>query len=264
MHTATRRRLVPARIRAVAAVIATTALTLGGIAMAPLASAAPVPSASASPTSVNRFGTSTVTLTLDGESSTQSTPTDLVLVLDESGSIDSTEFNQLKTFAERRRPSRRQRRPLRQRRSRRRRRLLQQRRDGHRAVAAASPPSSPPSPATRSRAVSTCISCGLNQASTVLGADDPARNQLVIVITDGNANGGDPTASAAASLQAKAEVFAVGVGDGVSQTTLETIASGAGATNTFAVVRLRLARRAAVRRSSPQSSCRVRPTRRSP
>jgi hypothetical protein len=68
----------------------------------------------------------------------------------------------------------------------------------------------------------------------VLGPDDPARNQVVIVITDGNANPGDPTGSAAAALQGKATVFAVGVGDGVSQTTLETIASGPGADNTFA------------------------------
>ncbi len=234
MHTATRRRLVPARIRTVAAVIAATALTLGGVAMAPMASAAPAPSASASPTSVNRFGTSTVTLTLDGESSTQSTPTDLVLVLDESGSIDSTEFGQLKTFASSV--------------------VTAVAADGlftnggrvgvvgfatasetviglssNQAAVQAAITGNPQS------AGNTCISCGLNQASSVMGPDDPSRNQLVIVITDGQPNGGDPTAAAAASLQAKAEVFAVGVGDGVNQATLETIASGAGSTNTFAV-----------------------------
>ncbi|TQM57293.1 vWA domain-containing protein [Humibacillus xanthopallidus] len=234
MHTATRRRLVPARIRSVAAVIAATALTLGGVAMAPMASAAPTPDATASPTSVARYGTSTVTLTLDGESSTQSTPTDLVLVLDESGSIDATEFNQLNTFASSV--------------------VTAVAADGlfanggrvgvvgfssgaetviplsnNQAAVASAISSNPQS------ALSTCISCGLNQASAVMGVDDPARNQLVIVITDGNADGGDPTAAAATSLQAKAEVFAVGVGDGISQSTLETIASGAGDANTFAV-----------------------------
>jgi uncharacterized protein YegL len=225
---------VPARIRSVAAAIAATALTLGGIAMAQSASAAPTPSASASPTSVSRYGTSTVTLTLDGESSTQSTPTDLVLVLDESGSIDSTEFSQLRSFAD----------------------------DVVEAVGndglfahggrvgvvgfatgaeVVSPLSGDETAVRNSIATnpqsggSTCMSCGLNEASTVMGADNPARNQLVIVITDGNANSGDPTATAAANLQAKAEVFAVGVGDGISQTTLETIASGPGSDNTFAV-----------------------------
>ncbi len=68
-----------------------------------------------------------------------------------------------------------------------------------------------------------------------MGPDTSARNQLVIVITDGVPNSGDPTAAAAASLQAKADVFAVGVGDGVNQATLETIASGAGDANTFSV-----------------------------
>ena len=225
---------MPARIRSVAAVITATALTLGGIAMAPPASAAPVPSASASPTSVNRFGTSTVTLTLDGESSTQSTPTDLVLVLDESGSISSTEFGQLKSFASSV--------------------VTAVAADGlftnggkigvvgfasgsetviglsaSQAAVQAEITGNPQSGGT------TCISCGLNQASSVMGPDDPSRNQLVIVITDGQPNPGDPTAAAATSLQAKAEVFAVGVGDGISQATLETIASGAAATNTFAV-----------------------------
>ena len=234
MDTATRRRLVPVRIRTAAAVLAAAALTVSGVAMAPLASAAPVPGASASPTSVNRFGASTVTLTLAGESRTQSTPTDLVLVLDESGSIDSTEFGQLKTFASSV--------------------VTAVAGDGlfanggrvgvvgfatvaetviglsaNQASVQAAITGNPQSAGT------TCMSCGLDRASSVLGPDDPSRNQLVVVITDGNANGGDPTATAAANLQAKAEVFAVGVGDGISQSTLEVIASGAGSSNTFAV-----------------------------
>jgi hypothetical protein len=65
---ARRRRLVTA---AAAFAVAPT----GAVAWAPAASEAPAPGASASPISVNRFGVSTVTLTLDGESSTQSTPT---------------------------------------------------------------------------------------------------------------------------------------------------------------------------------------------
>lgn len=199
------------------------------------ASAAPVGDASASPTSVNRHGVSTVTLTVDGENTTQSTPTDLVLVLDESGSISPSDFNVLKGFAD----------------------------DVVEAVAAdglftnggsvgvvgfassAQTVIGLNTDATTVRTAiannpqsggSTCISCGLNAANTMLGADDPARNQLVIVITDGNANPGDPTAAAATSLHAKAEeVFAVGVGSGISQATLETIASGAGSNNTFSV-----------------------------
>ncbi|HET7800984.1 MAG TPA: VWA domain-containing protein [Humibacillus xanthopallidus] len=157
-----------------------------------------------------------------------------MLVLDESGSIDSTEFGQLKSFAD----------------------------DvveavgndglftnggrvgvvgfatGAEVVSALSGNETDVRNAIAANPQSggnTCMSCGLNEASTVMGPNDPARNQLVIVITDGNANPGDPTATAAANLQAKAEVFAVGVGDGISQATLETIASGPGADNTFSV-----------------------------
>jgi hypothetical protein len=203
--------------------------------MAPPALAAPVAAASASPTSVARYGTSTVTLTLDGESSTQSTPTDLILVLDESGSINATEFAQLTAFAD----------------------------DVVEAVAddglfsnggRVGVVSFTDTPATviglngdettvrnaitgNTTALfgGTCISCGLNQANSVMGPNDPTRNQLVVVITDGNANFGDPTATAAGNLQAKAEVFAVGVGDGVSVSTLNTIASAPDATHVFTV-----------------------------
>lgn len=92
------------------------------------------------------------------------------------------------------------------------------------------------------RGGSTCIACGLDTTSTLLmnnsvpGPDDPERNRAVIVVTDGNANvrAGD-TALSAQILQSRAEVFAVGVGSGVSQATLELVASGDGATNTFPV-----------------------------
>jgi uncharacterized protein YegL len=215
-----------------AAVLAMVAT--GALIWAPAASAAPLPGASASPTSVNRYGTSTVTLTLDGESSTQSTPTDLVLVLDESGSVSDTEFDQLSSFADS---------------------VVEAVADdglfanggrvgvvGFSHIAENVSPLSDDETAVRSAIAgnpqmrnSTCISCGLDQAGTLLGADDPQRNQVVIVITDGNANPGDPTGTAATALQGKATVFAVGVGDGVSQATLETIASGAGAANTYSV-----------------------------
>ncbi|GAA4934066.1 VWA domain-containing protein [Streptomyces coeruleoprunus] len=175
-----------------------------------------------------------MTLALDGESSTQSTPTDLVLVLDESGSINDTEFDQLTSFADS---------------------VVAAVADdglfangGRVGVVGFSDTAenvsalSDSEAAVRSAIVnnpqlraSTCISCGLNQAGSMLGADDPQRNQVVIVITDGNANPGDPTGAAATALQGKATVFAVGVGDGVSQATLETIASGAGPDNTFSV-----------------------------
>jgi uncharacterized protein YegL len=224
---------VPARIRSVAAVIAATALTLGGVAMAPMASAAPVPTASASPTSINPGGTSTVTLTLQGETSVQSTPTDLVLVLDESGSISPADFTTLKTFAN----------------------------SVVNAVAAdglfdqggsvgvvgfASGQETIIGLSTNQASVTTaitnnpqsggttCISCGLNQAASIL-PNTAGRNQVVIVITDGNANGGDPTSAAATALQSEAEVFAVGVGSGINQATLNTIASEPDATHTFPV-----------------------------
>ncbi|MFJ8693488.1 VWA domain-containing protein [Streptomyces roseolilacinus] len=218
--------------RLLATTAALAAAVAGPLAWAPAASAAPLPGASASPTTVPRYGTSTVTLTLDGESSTQSTPTDLVLVLDESGSVDATEFDQLTDFADS---------------------VVAAVADdglfanggrvgvvGFSHVAEDVIPLSGDEGAVRSAIANnpqlrnnTCISCGLDRAGVQLGPDDPQRNQVVIVITDGNANPGDPTASAAAALQGKATVFAVGVGDGVSQATLETVASGPGADNTF-------------------------------
>ena len=234
MNASRTRGRVTARIRSAVVGVTAAALAVTGVALAPPASAAPAPGASASPTSVNRFGTSTVTLTLDGESSTQSTPTDLVLVLDESGSIDSTEFAQLRSFADD---------------------VVEAvgndglfANGGRVGVVGFSTSAetvtglSADETAVRNAIManpqaggSTCISCGLNQASAVMGPDDAARNQLVIVITDGNANAGDPTASAAANLQSKAEVFAVGVGDGISQATLNTIATDPDADHTFTV-----------------------------
>ncbi|WP_328992918.1 VWA domain-containing protein [Kribbella sp. NBC_01245] len=233
MHAVILHGRKPARKNRLLVAVSTFAVALAGtVVMAPTASAAPAPGASASPTSVSRFGVSTVTLTLDGESSTQSTPTDLVLVLDESGSIDGGEFNQLKAFADD---------------------VVEAVADdglftnggraavvgfstaAHTVIGLSTSETDVRNAITGNPQAggTTCISCGLNQANTVLGADDPARNQVVIVITDGNANGGDPTGAAATSLQAKATVFAVGVGDGVSQATLETIASGPGSSNTF-------------------------------
>jgi hypothetical protein len=94
MHALSTRMRMPMPVRALLTGLAVLALALAGmVALAPSATAAPVSDASASPTAVARYGTSTVTLRLDGESSTQSTPTDLVLVLDESGSIDATEWS---------------------------------------------------------------------------------------------------------------------------------------------------------------------------
>jgi Mg-chelatase subunit ChlD len=228
------RRRKPAVKRSLTALAATLALAATGIAGAPTASAAPTPGASASPTSINPGQESTVTLTLQGESSVQSTPTDLVLVLDESGSIDGTEFLQLKSFADE---------------------VVEAVGDdglfaqggrvgvvafasGQQVVIGLNGDEATVRSAIAANTQSggsTCISCGLNAASGVMGADDPARNQLVIVITDGNADFGDPTATAAGNLQAKAEVFAVGVGDGVNQATLNTIASAPDATHTFPV-----------------------------
>lgn len=199
----------------------------------PLAWAAPTPGASATPTAIAEGGESEVTLTFDGESTTTSTPTDLVIVMDESGSISSSEFRQLKTFTDQ---------------------LI-------RAVGSdglfanggrvglvgfastaelISPLESNPGAVlalnqanVQSRG-STCIGCGLDVAGTVLGPDDPDRNQLVVVITDGVPNSIDRTSTAAAALHTKATVFAVGIGS-VNQTTLNTIASGPGTANTFLI-----------------------------
>jgi len=174
-----------------------------------------------------------VTLTLQGETSVQSTPTDLVLVLDESGSISASDFSTLKTFAN----------------------------SVVNAVAAdglftqggrvgvvsfASGQETIIGLSTNQGDVNTaitnnpqsggntCISCGLNEAASIL-PNTAGRNQVVIVITDGNANGGDPTLAAATALQSEAEVFAVGVGSGINQATLNTIASAPDATHTFPV-----------------------------
>ncbi|GAB2596187.1 VWA domain-containing protein [Streptomyces capparidis] len=208
--------------------------TTAALAWAPAATAAPAPGASASPTTISRFGTSTVQLTLDGESSTQSTPTDLVLVLDESGSINGTEYQQMNDFAESVvdgvaghglfanggtvgvvgfSNTGETVHPL----------------DGDKEAVKAAIQNNP------KQNGGTCISCGLTQAKTVLGADEPDRNEVVLVITDGNPNTGDPTKERAEELHPRATVIAVGVGDGVNQATLETVASGPGADNTFSV-----------------------------
>ncbi|WP_185749101.1 vWA domain-containing protein [Humibacillus xanthopallidus] len=186
-----------------------------------------------SPTSINPGGTSTVTLTLQGETSVQSTPTDLVLVLDESGSISPTDFTTLKSFAndvvtEVANAGL----------------FAQGGRVGVVSFASSQEliiglsnnqiavntaiTNNPQSGGT------TCISCGLNEAASIL-PHAAGRNQVVIVITDGNANGGDPTSAAATALQSEAEVFAVGVGSGINQTTLNIIASAPDATHTFPV-----------------------------
>lgn len=233
MHALSTRLRTPMPIRTLLAGLTVLVLALTGlVALAPSAAAAPVPDASAGPTAVARYGTSTVKLRLDGESSTQSTPTDLVLVLDESGSIDGTEWGQLKDFAK----------------------------SVVNGVAAhglftnggrigvvgfangVTPPVSALSgdkdavlnaiDTNPKQDTGTCIACGLAEANAVMGPDDPARNQLAIVITDGEATSGD-TAAEAAALQAEATVFAVGVGGGIQQATLEVIASGPGSDNTF-------------------------------
>ncbi|MFJ8080386.1 VWA domain-containing protein [Streptomyces sp. NPDC096205] len=224
---------MPASVRARLAGFMILALALAGmVALAPRASAAPVPDASASPTAVARYGVSTVKLRLDGESSTQSTPTDLVLVLDESGSIDNTEWGQLKDFAKS---------------------VVNGvaahglfTNGGRVGVVGFADGVTPPVSALSGdkdavlnaidtnpkQNTGTCIACGLNEANNVMGPDDPGRNQLVIVITDGEATSGN-TGAAATALQAKATVFAVGVGGGIQQATLEVIASGPGSDNTF-------------------------------
>lgn len=222
----------PALKQSLTAVAATIAVAAAAVAGASTALAAPSPGATASPGSINPGGSSTVTLTLQGETSVQSTPTDLVLVLDESGSISSTDFSTLKNFANSV--------------------VTAVANDGLFAqggrvgvVGFATTPETVSGLSTNQAAVSTaitnnpqsggstCIACGLNTAASML-PDDPARNQVVIVITDGNASTGD-TAGAATALQSEAEVFAVGVGSGINQATLNTIASAPDATHTFPV-----------------------------
>lgn len=223
------------RSRLLALVAASSLAVVGLVTAAPPASAAPSGDASASPTTVARFGTSTVTLTLDGETSTQSTPTDLVLVLDESGSISSSQFAQLKAFSDD---------------------IVEQvaldglfSNGGRIGVVgfAGSAQTSTVLPLNGNETTvrnalaanpqsggQTCIACAVERAALVLGGDQPTRNQLVIVITDGNATERtSDTASSSNALQAIATVFAVGVGSGISQATLDTIASGPGQDNTF-------------------------------
>ena len=232
MHAIQRRRK-PALKRSLTALAATLALAATGLAGAPTAAADPTPGASAAPTSINPGGTSTVSLTLQGETSVQSTPTDLVLVLDESGSISASDFGTLKAFANS---------------------VVNavasdglftqggrvgvvSFASGQETIIGLSTSQANVNTAITNNpqsAGSTCISCGLNQAASIL-PHAAGRNQVVIVITDGNANGGDPTLAAATALQSEAEVFAVGVGSGINQSTLNTIASAPDATHTFPV-----------------------------
>lgn len=218
--------------RSLAVLAATVTVAAAAVAGAQSALAAPTPGATASPTSINPGDTSTVTLTLQGETSVQSTPTDLVLVLDESGSISASDFSTLKSFANSV--------------------VTAVANDGLFAqggrvgvVGFASTPETVIGLNGNQSAVTTaitnnpqsggltCIACGLDTAASML-PDDPARNQVVIVITDGNASSGD-TAGSATALQAEAEVFAVGVGSAINQATLNTIASAPDATHTFPV-----------------------------
>ena len=78
---------------------AATATAVLSIAMAPgTAFAAPIPGSGNGPDPIDLGGQTTVTLTLDGESTIETTPTDVVFVVDESGSIDSGEHSQMATF----------------------------------------------------------------------------------------------------------------------------------------------------------------------
>src|SRR5688500_7209290 len=78
-------------------------MKLGGIFVAlwcAAASAATVTgSTSVGASEVACGGSTTVNMQLIGQSITTSTPTDIILVLDDSGSISSTQFSQMKTFA---------------------------------------------------------------------------------------------------------------------------------------------------------------------
>lgn len=174
---------------------------------------------------IQKDGSTNVTLEITGTTTSEATPTDLILVLDESGSQSSAQFAQTKQFA----------------------------RDvvtslGNRDFFANGGRVGIVMFASSGRTVLnlngaqttvlnainsigqsaglTCIGCGLDLATQQFNDLSAAgRNRVAIVLTDGANNVGDLPASVAASNAAQVERFVVGVGAQLNQVDLRLVAS---------------------------------------
>lgn len=210
---------------------------------APPAHAAATASTTVADTEIAPGGSTEVTLSITGETVTESTPTDIMLVLDESGSITNSQFAQMKNFAAS---------------------LVTSLGDrglfdnggrmglGMFASTGRLPLALTGSQTTVLNAIhgvqqmrgATCIGCGLQIATQQLTVNtDPNRNRITVLLTDGVNNqpssypGGPAqhlqdqiTASEAAGI----ERFAIGVGN-YNASELNQIASEPKADHVFTV-----------------------------
>ncbi len=209
------------------------------------ASADPVPSSSAAPDIISPADTFTVTLTLDGETVTQSTPTDVVLVVDSSGSIPPSSFHgAVKSFL----------------------RDIASELDaaglfangGSIGIVRFADSEShilfrgtalgPVHGAINAMAYTgggTCLGCGVrgatSQLTSIPGSGGGAHNRVMIMLTDGNETLGGASgqislsASLPASNGAGVERFALGVGNSISVATLNQIATDPDSAHAFQV-----------------------------
>ena len=208
--------------RVVSAVAATAVVSIATIAAPGTAFAAPVPGSGNAPDPIDLGGETTVTLTLDGESTIETNPTDIVFVVDESGSIDSGEYGQMASFNAN---------------------VLDGlvaaglfANGGRAGVVKYSDDPFLQQPLTAAEAAvdaafasrhfpgsTTATDLGINLGQSHVGTD-PAREQVMIVLTDGVSNSpGATSAAAAAARSAGTLVYAVGVA-GANASELNSIA----------------------------------------
>lgn len=186
------------------------------------------------PDTMECSGASTVSFAISGETVTNPIPSDVVLVLDESGSISGPNFLQMKNFA----------------------------RDLIDGIEAAAAPGSVRVAvkmfASSSRSIipltsnfaaldnavanisqqggATCIGCGLDQARNEFVANSPAgRARFVVALTDGGNNTGNLPASIASLATTGSVNFAIGVGPGPVLSQLNAIATDPDADHVFQV-----------------------------
>lgn len=191
------------------------------------AAADPLPSSSSTPAAITTGGSVDVTLTLEGETNVESTPTDIIFVIDESGSINGSEFGQLRQFLQSLNQS-----------------LTEQGlylnggsvgivgfASGVRTIL---PPSR--SSATVSSVIagitqtngSTCNGCGLERANLLLNGISGAslHNKIIVQLTDGVSNQLPSVQTVLETTNVGQKTrFAIGVGNAVNQAELNLIAS---------------------------------------
>ena len=218
-----RRTAVPAVPRLLVVLLAALLVSGTGQALA-----APVPSGGVADPQVGPGGDTVVSLTLDGEDVLSSKPTDVVLMLDESGSIASADFRLMKDFVRNAitglgddglfdaggrigigmfSSSSRT--------------ILQLNSTEATVLNAAN--------SIQQQGGYTCITCGVRQATAMFGsaAPDPDRNRIMVLLTDGLGNRETTTFQSVvdASRSAGVESFAIGVGPEPSQAELRVVAS---------------------------------------